>query len=112
MAKPSGFSSRRSASMTSGWSSAMSSRDGGSVLIDDPAVLQIDHPPSVRSIGRGMRDLDNRRALLVQPAEQLHDLLALIGVEVAGRLVCQNQRWLGDDRAGDGHQLLLAAGEL
>ena len=59
-----------------------------------------------------MGDLDDGRALSVEFLEKLHDLLRLAGVEVAGRFVGQDELWLGDDRARDRDELLLAAGEL
>ena len=49
---------------------------------------------------------------LVQPLEQVQDLLAGPGIEVAGGLVGQEQGRVVDQGAGDGHALLLAAGEL
>ena len=48
----------------------------------------------------------------VEGAQQFHDLVAALGVEVAGGLVGQQHGGLGDDGPGDGHALLLAAGEL
>ena len=45
-------------------------------------------------------------------AEDLHDLLAGDAVEVAGRLVGQEDAGLVHQRTGDGHPLALAAGEL
>ena len=48
----------------------------------------------------------------VEFLKKLHDFLGLAGMEVAGRLVGQDQFRLGDDRAGDADELLLAAGEL
>ena len=50
--------------------------------------------------------------LLVQRAEQLHDLLALRRVQVAGRLVGEDHLRVRDHRARDADQLLLAAREL
>ena len=47
----------------------------------------------------------------MQLAEQVQDFGSRVAVEVAGRLVGQDQRGLVDQRAGDGHALLLAAGE-
>ena len=43
--------------------------------------------------------------------QQFHDLDAAGGIEVAGRLIGQQHDGLGDDGAGDGDALLLAAGE-
>ena len=51
-------------------------------------------------------------ALDVQALEDPHDLDARPRVEVAGRLVRQQDRRVGDQRAGDRHALLLPAGEL
>jgi hypothetical protein len=48
----------------------------------------------------------------VQRPEQPHDFLAGGAVEVAGRLVGQENAWAVDQRPGDGHSLPLPAGEL
>jgi hypothetical protein len=55
---------------------------------------------------------DGHALLGVQRLEQRHDLLAGAGVEVAGRLVGQQHLRVADQGAGDGHPLLLAAGQL
>ena len=47
-----------------------------------------------------------------QPLEDRQDLLRGGGVQVAGRLVGEDQRRVGDQRAGDRDALLLAAGQL
>src|SRR5260370_33877459 len=59
-----------------------------------------------------MCDLDNRRARVIQSLEELHDLIALRGMQIPSRLVGENQLWAEDDRARDAHELLLAAGKL
>jgi len=59
-----------------------------------------------------MIDLDDRRAFPVELLEQVHDGLALAGVEVAGGLVGQEELGVGDDGPRDADQLLLPAGEL
>ncbi len=59
-----------------------------------------------------MCDLDNRRARVIQSLEELHDLIALRGMQIPRRLVGENQLWAEDDRARDAHELLLAAGKL
>ncbi|MCR6657697.1 MAG: hypothetical protein NVV63_18240 [Opitutus sp.] len=60
-----------------------------------------------------MGDLDDGDAiLLVELLEELHDLAALVGVQVAGGFVGEDDRGFGDQRAGDAHELLLTAGEL
>ncbi len=52
------------------------------------------------------------RPWLVQLAEEVQDLLRGFAVEVAGRLVGQEDGGVGDQGAGDRHPLVLAAGEL
>ena len=59
-----------------------------------------------------MRDHHDRPALLGARAQQAQDLGPGVDVEVAGRLVGQQQRRVVDQRAGDREALLLAAGEL
>ncbi len=44
--------------------------------------------------------------------QKLHDFPAAFGVQVAGRLVSQNQHGIMDKRPADGGALLLAAGQL
>ena len=62
---------------------------------------------------RVVRDHDDRLAVLaIERLQQLEDLVAGLAIEVAGRLVAEQQRRVGDDRARDADALLLAAGEL
>ena len=86
--------------------------DFPSVAVDDPAVAQLDDAIAIGGVFLRMRDLHDGRPFGVQLLEQLHDFFGLAGVQVAGRLVGQDQFWLGDDRARDADQLLLAAGKL
>ena len=44
--------------------------------------------------------------------QQLEDLVARLAIEIAGRLVAQQQRRVGDDGAGDADALFLAARQL
>ena len=55
--------------------------------------------------------IEDRLAVGVEPAEQLEDLGAAVGVEGTGGLVGQEERRLVDERAGDGQALALTAGE-
>jgi len=60
-----------------------------------------------------VRDQDEGLTLLpVEPAKQPQDLGAPVRVEVARGLVGQNEGGSVDERARDGHPLLLAAREL
>ena len=65
---------------------------------------------------RGVRivgDHDDRLAVLaVERLQQVEDLVARLAIEIAGRLVAEQQRRVGDDRARDADALLLAAGQL
>jgi hypothetical protein len=73
----------------------------------------MDDAPGVMRHIRLMRHHDDRDALLaVEAAEQLHDFVAALAVKVAGRLVSKQHQRVGDDGAGDGNTLLLAAGKL
>ena len=59
-----------------------------------------------------VRDHANRRAALMQFAEQMHDRFAVVRIEVTGRLVRQENRWSAGESAGNCDTLLLTAGEL
>src|SRR5690606_419477 len=55
---------------------------------------------------------DGAAELVVDPPEQLEHTVGCLAVEVAGRLVRQQQRWASEQCPGDGHPLLLATGDL
>ena len=76
------------------------------------AVEQVDVSRGAgRALGR-VRHHDDRRALLVDPFEQVHHLARHQRVEVAGRLVGQDQLRVAGEDARDRHALLLTAREL
>ena len=50
-----------------------------------------------------MCDLDDCRAFRIQLLEQLHDLFALRGVQIARRLIRQDYLRTGDHRSGYGY---------
>src|SRR5690349_12025324 len=111
-AKPGAARRRRSAYRTSG---SMPNASARSAVVGrglDPAVLEVDHAVGVERVLVGVRHLDDRRPLRVQGLEELDDLARLAGVQVARRLVGEEERGAGDDGAGDANELLLAAGEL
>ena len=55
---------------------------------------------------------DDSHAMNVQPLEHPQDLVAGMRIEIAGRLVGQQQRGVIDQCPGDGDPLLLSAGHL
>src|SRR5262245_45909641 len=79
------------------------------LFVHYPAVTQVHDPASVGRVGFRVRDLDDRRACLIELLEQLHDFLALARMQVAGGLVREDDLWIRDYRPRDRDQLLLAA---
>ena len=65
---------------------------------DEAAVVGDDHDGCARGF--------------LEAAEDCVDLVAGLGVELAGRLVGEQDDWLFHEGTGDRHSLLLAAGEL
>lgn len=51
-------------------------------------------------------------AFAVEFGEEFHYFFAVLGVEVTGGLVGEDELGVGDDGAGDGYPLLLTSGEL
>ena len=84
-----------------------------SLIGTDLAVPDVDDPVGVvghvRLVGH---EEHGDTHLLVEPDEGGDDLLAGAAVQIACRLVGQDERWPGYQRAGDGHPLLLPARKL
>src|SRR5215472_6297157 len=79
----------------------------------DPPVGEEDDPVGVAGGHRVVGDHDDRLAELAHaPAEQVQDLRTGPGVEVAGRLVGEDDLRSADQRPRDGDPLLLPAGQL
>ena len=76
-------------------------------------LFQVQH--AARPLG-GVRIVrhhhDRLLEFLVEPLQQRQHFAGRLGVEIAGRLVGQQQRRVGDDRAGDGDALFLPARQL
>src|SRR6266446_9404340 len=89
-----------------------SNAGGGFLLADHPAVLELNDAMTIRGVALRVRNLNDCRASVVESLEELHDLVALRGVQVAGRLVGEDELGILDDRARDANELLLAAGKL
>ena len=68
-------------------------------------------PPGVLGDVLFVRHQHDGDAFAVEVVKYTHDLFAGLAVEVAGRLVGKDQPWLVDQRPGNGHALLLAAGD-
>ena len=95
-----------------GPASSRSSDRVGAGLVDDDAVAQEDDPVGPGGVPRLVGDEHAGRAGVAAGAQQPQDVLAGLGVQRAGRLVGQHQPALADQRPGDRHPLLLAAGHL
>ncbi len=81
-------------------------------ILHDPAVEKVDDAVGVARVALRVGDHHDGGALVVQLGEQVHHLLAVLGVEVASGLVGEDELGVGDHGAGDGHALLLSAREL
>src|SRR6266849_1891956 len=90
----------------------LSNARGGLLFTDHPAVLELNNSMTIHGVALRMRDLNDGGAPVVEALEELHDFIALRGVQVAGGLVGEDELGILDDRAGDAHELLLAAGKL
>src|SRR5215472_17487804 len=82
------------------------------VVAGDPPVAQVHHPVGVRCDLVVVGDDDDGAARGMKPPENGQDLPGRHRIQVARRLVCQDDRRVGDHRAGHRHPLLLAAGHL
>src|SRR4029077_11737989 len=81
-------------------------------VADHPTVPHLESAGSVRRVGFRVGYLHDRRALPIQFTEEFHDFPGLSGMQIASRLVGQQQRGLVNDRARDPHQLLLSTRKL
>src|SRR5687767_277559 len=71
----------------------------------DPTVAELDHAAAERRDPLVVRDLDDRRALGIEAAQEIHDSLALPPMQAAGGLVREHDPRLGDHGARDRHLL-------
>src|SRR5438045_3328098 len=106
------FDRREATAMAMASEKGISGPPHSSLVRLDPAVADVDGAMGMVGDVALVGDHDDRVALAVQLLEQPHDLLAGGGVEVAGGLVREQDGGTHDQRAGDGHALALAAGEL
>ena len=74
-------------------------------------VEEVDRALGAGSVLLGVGYHHDGGSLGIQFLQQVHDLLAVLGVEVTGRLIGEDQLRTGHYGAGDGDALLLTAGE-
>lgn len=81
-------------------------------ITDDPPVVDFDDPVAAGGDMSVVGDDQKRRpAFPVDLPQQRLDGLARFGVEISGRLVGQDETRFIDEGPGDGHPLLLSAGQ-
>lgn len=81
-------------------------------LVEHLAVLDEQHARGVAGRLDRVRDHEDGLTAAVDILKQAQQLIRRARIERAGRLVGKHELRLRDERAGDGHALLLAAGEL
>src|ERR1041385_6745582 len=111
--KPLPRASIRTASSTSGWSSATRRRGGlATTIFDNPSVEQMDNTRCLFSVFLVVSDHADRRSVGVELTEKLHDGVAVLGVQVSSGLIGEEDQRISCDRAGHRDALLLTTGEL
>src|SRR5206468_6457741 len=78
----------------------------------NPAVAQLNHPLSTRSIFLRVRDLNDGHAFVIELAKQLHDFFALTGVQITSGLVSKQKFRFSNNRPRNTDKLLLPSGKL
>jgi hypothetical protein len=78
----------------------------------DAPVKQVNYMIGVTRVMRTVGHKTNSRAIAVKLMQQIHHGVTIRRVEIAGWLICQQERRLAGDRPGHGYTLLLSAGEL
>src|SRR6266700_208849 len=84
-----------------------------SVRFDQYALLQMQR--DIGALGDNGIVRDHQHGLLIflhQAEDKFHDLVRGFAVQIAGRLVAKQERWIGDDGPRNGYALLLSAGQL
>src|SRR5207248_6584309 len=79
----------------------------------DLSIFEPDYSIRLGNDGGVVGDEDEGHAMLaIHPSHQADDLLAGLAVDLSGRLVAENQRWLVDQGARDRDPLLFASRHL
>src|SRR5436305_521694 len=76
------------------------------------SIANIDHAVGILGYVGFVGDQDDGIALFMQVGKQGHDFVAGLRVKISGRLVCQDDRWIVDESAGNRDALPLSAGKL
>ena len=92
--------------------STLTGEDVAAIKAECPAVAHVHHAPREPGDVGFVGDQDHRLAFVVETLDDRQDLFRSPRVEVAGRLVGQEDRRIGDQRPGNRHPLLLSPGEL
>src|SRR5690606_37444687 len=106
----------RSSASAAGVAGRVACGEGSCIVLDvalDAAVLHMDGSRHARREVGAVRDDDEGRAeTIVEIEEQPVDRVTRVAVEVARRLVCEDDARLHDEGAGERDALLLAAAQL
>jgi hypothetical protein len=81
-------------------------------FLNDLTVKKMNASIGVRSISLIVSHHTNGCSLLMKLAQQIHHCLAVGGVKIAGRLVCQQNKRISGDCSGNRDALLLPARKL
>ena len=81
-------------------------------FLHDFTVKEVDDAVGIAGVTLGVGHHDDGGAFLVEVGEQLHHLLAVLGIQVTSRLIGEDEFWVGYHGTGDGYTLLLAARQL
>ena len=90
---------------------ALAHQLGMLALLGDMAAVEHEDAVAIDDAGQAVRQ-DERRAALHQPVERFLDHRLVLGIDGGQGLVEHQDRRVAQQRAGDGHPLALAAGEL
>ena len=76
-------------------------------ILDNLSVEEVDDAVGVAGVALGVGHHYDGGTFFVKIGKQIHHFLAIFGVEVTGRLVCEDELRIGYNGTGDGHTLLL-----
>ena len=83
----------------------------GAPVRDDASSVEPNDAPRPGRYGGIVSDEHDRSPACAELLQHAEHLAGRLGIEVAGRLVSEDEIRLVDERAGDGDALLLAAGQ-